>query len=65
MNLSRRDFIKLTGAGLATSCIGALGFGVAGEALAALVRPFKLPLRPRLATPAPTARSPAVSSSIA
>ena len=42
MNLNRRDFIKLTGAGLATSCIGALGFGVAGEALAALVRPFKL-----------------------
>ena len=42
MNLNRRDFIKLTGAGLATSCIGALGFGMAGEALAATVRPFKL-----------------------
>ena len=42
MNLNRRDFIKLTGAGLATSCIGALGFGLAGEALAATVRPFKL-----------------------
>ena len=42
MHLSRRDFIKLTGAGLATSCVGALGFGIAGEVLAASVRPFKL-----------------------
>src|SRR5215470_375054 len=42
MNLNRRDFIKLTGAGLATSCVGALGFSMAGEALAATVRPFKL-----------------------
>ena len=42
MNLTRRGFIKLTGAGLATSSLGALGFGYAGEALAAAVRPFKL-----------------------
>lgn len=42
MNLNRRDFIKLTGANLAASCVGALGFGMAGEALAATVRPFKL-----------------------
>ena len=42
MNLSRRGFIKLTGAGLAASSLGALGFGFAGEALAASVRPFKL-----------------------
>jgi formate dehydrogenase major subunit len=42
MNLSRRGFIKLTGAGLAASSIGALGFGFAGAALAAAVRPFKL-----------------------
>jgi formate dehydrogenase major subunit len=42
MTLSRRDFIKLTGAGLATSCVGVLGFGMAGEALAATVRPYKL-----------------------
>ena len=42
--LNRRDFIKLTGASLATSCVGALGFGMAGEALAATVRPFKLAL---------------------
>jgi formate dehydrogenase major subunit len=42
MELSRRGFIKITGAGLATSSLGALGFGPAGEALAAAVRPFKL-----------------------
>src|SRR6201994_5110333 len=42
MNLSRRGFIKLTGAGLAASTVGALGFGASGEALAASVRPFKL-----------------------
>jgi formate dehydrogenase major subunit len=42
MELSRRGFIKLSGATLAASSIGALGFGAAGEALAASVRPFKL-----------------------
>ena len=42
MELSRRGFIKLTGAGLAASSLGALGFGAAGDALAASVRPFKL-----------------------
>ena len=42
MNLNRRGFIKLTGAGLAGSTLSALGFGGAGEALAAAVRPFKL-----------------------
>src|SRR3984893_10584373 len=42
MDMSRRGFIKLTGAGLAASSVGALGFGFAGEALAASVRPFKL-----------------------
>ncbi len=42
MELSRRGFIKLTGAGLAASSLGALGFGFAGAALAASVRPFKL-----------------------
>ena len=42
MQLSRRGFIKLTGAGLAASSLGALGFGDSGEALAAAVRPFKL-----------------------
>src|ERR1700688_1347522 len=42
MNVSRRCFIKLTGASLAASSLGAFGFGFAGEALAASVRPFKL-----------------------
>src|ERR1700742_930428 len=42
MSLTRRGFIKLTGAGLAASSVGALGFGDTGEALAADVRPFKL-----------------------
>ena len=40
--LSRRGFIKLTAAGLATTSLGALGFGLAGEAMATSVRPFKL-----------------------
>jgi formate dehydrogenase major subunit len=42
MHLTRRGFIKLTGAGLAASSVGALGFGHAGTALAMSVRPFKL-----------------------
>jgi formate dehydrogenase major subunit len=42
MELTRRGFIKITGTGLATSSLAALGFGAAGEALAASVRPFKL-----------------------
>ena len=42
MNLSRRGFIKLTSAGLATSSLGVLGFGIAGTALADSIRPFKL-----------------------
>jgi formate dehydrogenase major subunit len=41
MNLSRRGFVKLTGATLAVSSLDALGFCFAGEALAASVRPFK------------------------
>lgn len=42
MDLTRRGFIKLSGATLATSSLGALGFGACGEAVAASVRPFKL-----------------------
>lgn len=42
MDLRRRGFIKITGAGLAASTLGAIGFGAAGDALAAAVRPFKL-----------------------
>src|SRR6201998_2171659 len=41
MKLERRSFIKLTGAGLAVSTLGALGFASVGKALAASVRPFK------------------------
>ena len=42
MELGRRSFLKLSGAGLAATSLGALGFGPSGEALAASVRPFKL-----------------------
>jgi formate dehydrogenase major subunit len=42
MELTRRNFIRLSGARLAASSIGALGFGAAGEAQAAAVRAFKL-----------------------
>lgn len=42
MGLSRRGFIKLSGATLAASSLGALGFGPAGEAVAAAVRPYRL-----------------------
>jgi formate dehydrogenase major subunit len=42
VKLNRRAFIKFTGAGFATSTLGVMGFGGAGEALAASVRPFKL-----------------------
>ena len=42
MNLNRRGFMSLSGATLASSTMGVLGFGTAGEALAAAVRPFKL-----------------------
>ncbi len=42
MQVSRRGFIKITGASLAASTLGSLGFGSSGEALAASVRPFKL-----------------------
>src|SRR6201991_153887 len=42
MKLTRRGFIKLTGTALAASSVGALGFGAAGEAVAASIRPFKL-----------------------
>ena len=42
MHLSRRQFMKLTGAGVAGSAIGALGFGGLEEAVAQSIRPFKL-----------------------
>jgi formate dehydrogenase major subunit len=42
MAVTRRQFMQVSAAGLATSSVGALGFAGAGEALAAGVRPFKL-----------------------
>ncbi len=42
MDLSRRSFMKLAGAGVAATSIGALGFGEAEAAEIAHVRPFKL-----------------------
>jgi formate dehydrogenase major subunit len=42
IEVSRRHFMKLAGAGVAGSAIAALGFGEAEAAVAAHVRPFKL-----------------------
>src|SRR6201996_7469952 len=42
MEMSRRGFIKFTGASLAVSSRGAWGCGGEVEALAAAIRPFKL-----------------------
>jgi formate dehydrogenase major subunit len=42
MAVTRRQFMKVSAAGLAASSVGALGFVGAGEALAAGVRPFRL-----------------------
>ena len=42
MALTRREFIKITGLGLAASGLGVLGFAASGEAQAAAVQPFKL-----------------------
>ncbi|HVL21763.1 MAG TPA: twin-arginine translocation signal domain-containing protein, partial [Amaricoccus sp.] len=42
VDLSRRGFLKLTGAGAAATSLGALGFGEAEAAEVAHVRAFKL-----------------------
>ncbi len=42
MELSRRQFMKGTGAGIAGTALGALGFGGIEEAFAASIRPYKL-----------------------
>ncbi|PJN95450.1 molybdopterin oxidoreductase [Amaricoccus sp. HAR-UPW-R2A-40] len=42
VDLSRRSFLKLTGAGVAATSLGAMGFGEAEAAEAAHVRAFKL-----------------------
>lgn len=42
ISLSRRGFLKLAGAGVAATSLGAMGFGQAEAAVAAHVRDFKL-----------------------
>lgn len=42
IDLSRRGFLKLAGAGVAATSLGAMGFGQAEAAEAAYVRPLKL-----------------------
>ena len=42
MAVTRRQFMKVSAAGLAASSVGALGFIDAGDALAAGTRPFRL-----------------------
>jgi formate dehydrogenase major subunit len=42
MGVTRRQFMRVSAAGLASTTVGALGFVGAGDALAAGVRPFKL-----------------------
>lgn len=42
MSISRRGFLKLAGASIAATSLGAMGFGDAEAAEAAHVRPFKL-----------------------
>ncbi|SER35647.1 formate dehydrogenase (quinone-dependent) catalytic subunit [Faunimonas pinastri] len=42
MELSRRSFLKVAGAGVAGTTLGSMGFGDAEAAVAAHVRPFKL-----------------------
>lgn len=42
MELSRRQFLRTAGAGVAGTTLGALGFGGAEEALAFSIRPFRL-----------------------
>ena len=42
MEVSRRDFVKGAGGGIAATALGALGFGEVEAAHAAAIRPFKL-----------------------
>jgi formate dehydrogenase major subunit len=42
MEISRRQFIKSAGVGLAATSLGAFGFGEAEQAYAQAIRPFKL-----------------------
>lgn len=42
MELSRRQFLKTAGAGVAGTTLGAMGFGAIEEAYASTIRPFRL-----------------------
>lgn len=42
VDISRRGFLKVAGAGVAATSLGAMGFGAAEAAVAAYVRPLKL-----------------------
>jgi formate dehydrogenase major subunit len=42
VEVSRRHFMKLTGAGVTATAVGAFGFGDAEQALAQSIRPYKL-----------------------
>ena len=53
MAVSRRQFMKVTAAGLAASSVGALGFLEAGDVLAAGVRPFRLEKATETRNPCP------------
>lgn len=64
IDLSRRSFPRLAGAGVAATSLGAMGFGAAEAAEAAHVRPFKLATTTETRNTCPIARSPAESSCI-
>ena len=42
IDLSRRGFLKLAGAGVVATSLGSMGFGEAEAQELALIRPFKL-----------------------
>ena len=42
MELSRRQFLKTAGAGVAGTTLGAMGFGAIEEAYASTIKPFRL-----------------------
>jgi anaerobic selenocysteine-containing dehydrogenase len=61
MEVSRRDFLKGAGVGIAATALGALGFGEVEAAHAAAIRRLSSPIPSKPATLVPIARSPAAS----
>jgi formate dehydrogenase major subunit len=53
MELSRRQFLRVGGAGIAGTTLGALGFGEAEVAHAASIRPYKLAMTKEVRTSCP------------